>query len=456
MAEDHKTGPSKNYLALDEPVVVLTCARSGSTLLRVILDAHPELACPPETNIVKMCGQLGRTWELMDPASSDGALSETAATSIKAMVNTVFTAHLLQNGKRRWCDKSLGTVRGLGPFIDLYPKTKFICLYRHCMDVIGSGLEASPFGLRGYGFENYITRFDGNSVAAIAALWCEDTGLGLDFEEAHPDQCHRVYYEHIVENPEKVAADLFSFIGVEPDPGITERCFNVAHSFHGPGDYKVIATNHIAADSVGRGARIPVDFIPPALLHITNNLLERLGYAVINDNWKQNIEPPELLPSRDSAAPARVANRRSLALLDRLGEIIDKRLGERLTMPLPSAAQSAVGPTKRIGLAAYCPGLDQPTRCWQLDLSSGTSTSAYYAPSTGGPHVDWLMTGDVHTWLRILSGEENIAASARLRTLRYINFANTDGHEAIGNERKSSSYLKIIKHLLDIDGAVAG
>jgi hypothetical protein len=33
------------------PIFVLTVARSGSTLLRFILDSHPDLACPPETNI---------------------------------------------------------------------------------------------------------------------------------------------------------------------------------------------------------------------------------------------------------------------------------------------------------------------------------------------------------------------------------------------------------------------
>ena len=32
-----------------DPVFVLCMGRSGSTLLRFLLDAHPELACPPET-----------------------------------------------------------------------------------------------------------------------------------------------------------------------------------------------------------------------------------------------------------------------------------------------------------------------------------------------------------------------------------------------------------------------
>ena len=44
--------------ASPEPVFVLCAARSGSTLLRFVLDAHPDLACPPETNVPALCGQL--------------------------------------------------------------------------------------------------------------------------------------------------------------------------------------------------------------------------------------------------------------------------------------------------------------------------------------------------------------------------------------------------------------
>jgi sulfotransferase family protein len=43
---------------LQDPVFVLCMGRSGSTLLRFLLDAHPELACPPETSLPELCGQL--------------------------------------------------------------------------------------------------------------------------------------------------------------------------------------------------------------------------------------------------------------------------------------------------------------------------------------------------------------------------------------------------------------
>lgn len=36
----------------DEPIFILCSARSGSTLLRRVLDAHPAIASPPEVNIL--------------------------------------------------------------------------------------------------------------------------------------------------------------------------------------------------------------------------------------------------------------------------------------------------------------------------------------------------------------------------------------------------------------------
>lgn len=51
-----------------DPVFVLCAARSGSTLLRFMLDAHPDLACPPETNVPSLCGQLATVWSLIEGA----------------------------------------------------------------------------------------------------------------------------------------------------------------------------------------------------------------------------------------------------------------------------------------------------------------------------------------------------------------------------------------------------
>ena len=49
----------------DDPVFVLCAGRSGSTLLRFLLDAHPDLACPPETRLPWLARQLATALSLI-------------------------------------------------------------------------------------------------------------------------------------------------------------------------------------------------------------------------------------------------------------------------------------------------------------------------------------------------------------------------------------------------------
>ncbi|HBW19074.1 MAG TPA: hypothetical protein DEH11_08690 [Actinobacteria bacterium] len=94
---------------------------------------------------------------------------------------------------------------GHGPVRRVYPQAKFLCLYRHPMDVIASGLEACPWGLNGYGFDPYIADTPGNSVLALARFWANNAGAVLAVEEKFPDRCHRLRYEDLVADPEQAA-----------------------------------------------------------------------------------------------------------------------------------------------------------------------------------------------------------------------------------------------------------
>ncbi|MFD0856561.1 sulfotransferase, partial [Actinomadura adrarensis] len=70
VAETASTNADGEYPmgASADPVFVLCAARSGSTLLRFLLDAHPDLACPPETNVPALVGQLATVWSLIEGA----------------------------------------------------------------------------------------------------------------------------------------------------------------------------------------------------------------------------------------------------------------------------------------------------------------------------------------------------------------------------------------------------
>jgi protein-tyrosine sulfotransferase len=265
----------------DEPVIVLTCGRSGSTLMRFILDAHPALACPPEISLVEICSRMGVLSMLLDGPPLDGvtpSVSETAADAIRAWLAATFAPYLERRGKGRWCEKSLGSAESADRFLSLFPKAKFICLYRHSMDVIGSALEACPFGLRGYGLDPYAAVHPGNSVAAVADYWICHTRTIMEFEARHPDSCVRVRYEDLVTEPEAQAKRVFDFLGEDQAPAATSAAFTAidAEQF-GPGDHKIWDTTGVHDDSVGRGAEVPAGLVPPQVLEIMNSILEKLG-----------------------------------------------------------------------------------------------------------------------------------------------------------------------------------
>ncbi|MGH3176618.1 MAG: sulfotransferase family protein, partial [Streptosporangiaceae bacterium] len=156
-----------------DPVFVLCNGRSGSTLLRFVLDAHPDLACPPETNLPGLCAQLATVWSLIEgaPLSANRGdeppeIPQAAIAGVRETMDRMVGSYLARRGKKRYCDKSLGTVRYAPLLRRVYPEARFICLYRHPMDVIASGTEACPWGLNGYGFDPYVAATPGNAVMA--------------------------------------------------------------------------------------------------------------------------------------------------------------------------------------------------------------------------------------------------------------------------------------------------
>jgi protein-tyrosine sulfotransferase len=307
--------PSENTASCEDPVFVLCAGRSGSTLLRFLLDTHPVLACPPETKIPWLCGLLASAWSVVEDApigdnSGDGdrdvapndadnskkllRAPEPVLAGLRKSIDPMIAACLARTGKRRFCDKSLGGAMYAGLLRQIWPRAKFISLYRHPMDVIGSGIEASPWGLDGYGFENYVGKFPGNNVGALAQYWLDYTRAIVAAERRFGPDCLRLRYEDLVTDPEAEAKRVFDFLGVEAVPGITETMLSGQRQQDGPGDHKIWQTTRIGGDSIARGWDIPVRLIPPPLVAAVNALAGSLGYLPVTRDWGKGDRPEDV------------------------------------------------------------------------------------------------------------------------------------------------------------------
>jgi protein-tyrosine sulfotransferase len=284
-----------------DPVFVLCNGRSGSTLLRFLLDAHPDLACPPETNLPALCAQLATVWSLIEGAplsinrgDEPPEIPDAAISGIRQTMDRMVGSYLARRGKKRYCDKSLGTARFAELLLRVYPEAKFLCLYRHPMDVVASAIEACPWGLNGYGFDPYIATTPGNAVMAVARFWVDNAAATLAAEEQFADRSLRVRYEDLVADPESVAAGVFEFLDVAPAPGISEACFSPERERFGPADYKIWFTAKISSESVGRGWSAPAGMIAPPILAGMNELAGKLGYLPVDDEWGTKEPPRDL------------------------------------------------------------------------------------------------------------------------------------------------------------------
>jgi hypothetical protein len=260
------------------PAFVACAARSGSTLLRMLLDAHPDLACPAETDLAVLVDLHIRIGK--------GLLGDEAAARSRArgVAEGLMADHLARVNKRGWVDKSLSNAMHLDLLATTWPEARFVLLHRHCMDMVMSGLEASPWGLSEYGFAQVAQLSPTDSVVALAAYWADRTARMLDFEAQAADRVLRVRYEDLVMNTEDVLDGLFTHLGVRPLEHVPSLGAGPAR-IEGPADHTIWYTEAVHDRALGRGARVPPDHVQGPLRSHVNGLLERLGYANVDDAW---------------------------------------------------------------------------------------------------------------------------------------------------------------------------
>ena len=336
-------------------VFVVSPARSGSTLLRYLLDAHPDIVSPPELNLSALLLHAADTWHrahegqgTIDPgaeaqrpaesepgteprASSGAPLSADSLRWAIKIVNELMADLARAAGAFVFVDKSLVTVDQLPIVASCYPKAYYVFLYRYPLDMIASGIEASRWGFNAFGFAPYIGAVPGNFVSGLGNYWIDKVSRMLEFERTCDVAHARIYYELLCDDPVTTLSDLLEFLGLSSDSGIVERAFEGTHAV-GPGDYKIDFTRSVRTGSVGRGSTLPWLFRPEQVKRI-DELLAELDYPALESARRGNLAA--LLGLKRAASP----DTASTADLTR-------RMVERLSAGLaagrrPEAAQPA-------------------------------------------------------------------------------------------------------------------
>ena len=221
-------------------VFIVGAARSGTTLVQRLLDAHPMLAVVNETYWVprKFRERNGLTRD----GHVTGALIEKLMASPKfdriglsfddltrlipsdvaitydRYVSSLFDLYATRRGKPLAGDKSPGYVRRIAQLHELLPSARFVHVIRDPRDLCLSMLEWS-------GGENTAGQFGTwaeDPVTSSALYWRLSVGLGRQSgAQLGGDIYHEVRYENLVASPESTVIRLCTFLGIPYDPCMT-------------------------------------------------------------------------------------------------------------------------------------------------------------------------------------------------------------------------------------------
>lgn len=418
---------SDRYYGEPELALIVGAARSGTTLTRLVLDAHPEIGCPAEAGVPALMSHMLRLWMTVDAgvggarqsdatdpgvAAADARVKDAGEADVQSLekserdplervpdearrwvrraVLEAMRRYTRRGGKRIYVDKSLDSVYHLPLVNGLFPGTRSVLLFRHVMDTVASGIEASPWGFSAYGYAPYVQASPGNSVAALANYWLQHVTAALRWEQRHSESCLRVRYEDLVLRPEQTVAAIQAFLGVAEDLSTIDRALRRPPP-RGPGDYKVGHTQVVHASSIGHGKRVPVGMLPPGLLAAVSERLEELGYERLTPSWN-TVERP----------------------VDLGGEgIWATRLIELMDSARVSDTAVDLGP---FALVAE----DHRTFRWVVDAEAGTIVR-------GDGEVETVVTGTAEALVLMLTGEENLGVLLRSGRVRHLMAEDEEG-----------------------------
>jgi protein-tyrosine sulfotransferase len=212
---------SDRAVVLDAPIFVVGCFRSGTSLLRRILDSHPSIACPPESKFIVHLAQTLRDPSSLRGLDSMGFGRDEVAGTLGAAAASFFSSYAAAQGKTRWADKTPDYVEILPELWELFgaKHVRFLLLFRHGMDVAHSLSNPN----RNFPAIQPFTEAAGGSVPVGAArFWVDQNEKIRAFQQLHGEACFALTYEAVTSDPAGSLRPLFEFLGEPWDPRVMD------------------------------------------------------------------------------------------------------------------------------------------------------------------------------------------------------------------------------------------
>lgn len=274
------------------PIFMIGTQRSGSNLLRLMLNQLTEIASPHPPHIFERIHPLldkygdltveGNFSQLVDdvcklielnPVEWQGVNLDrkkiisrcNKERSLAAVYGSVYDIYSEAQNAKTWCCKSLVNIHYIDTIEQHFKNPKYIYLFRDGRDVALS-FQKAVVG------EKHIYN--------IAKDWAHTQEKAIELmEQIDPDRVFRISYEHLTKNTLEVARSLCKFIGVNyteymMDFYKTSEAKNAASSSNLWGN----VTNPVMSNNTGKyKVEMPEDDIR-IFESVAGHILDKLGY----------------------------------------------------------------------------------------------------------------------------------------------------------------------------------
>ena len=273
-----------DYVSEENPVVIGGCARSGTTLMRVMIDTHPNIYCGPETGLLylrtltrRKIRKLSRKLEVPE---DDLRAMMRDTDSYFMFVEALFDRLRERAGKPRWGDKSPRNVLRLDRVFRHFPEARFIHMIRDGRDTACS-LRTFP---RYRMVDGQRVELDtDNPLDQCIRRWVHDVEVGMRYRG--DPRYIEVKYEDLIESDEETLIRVFEFLGEPWDESVTKyyQIESPSRSMdkmpQNPG-----ATQPIYRTAYGRWRNEFTEEDKRVFKAIAGDLLVKLGYEE-DDDW---------------------------------------------------------------------------------------------------------------------------------------------------------------------------
>jgi hypothetical protein len=232
--QDAEKRPNGNRDEAKPPFFVLGSQRSGTTLLRLMLHTHPNLAIPFETGfmtafardasfVTPWHGRLSRYQDLRSGTEIESLLDDIVnfpfvragdlkidkplilsknVDSFAGLIDAIMKEYARAHGKTRWGDKTPEYTEDIDLIWRLFPCCKFIHLVRDGRDVVLRQLKVP--------FDHWFSK----SLPLLATRWARKTTICHKVGSVlGPEYYLELRFEDLIQNPEPVLMRITDFLG---------------------------------------------------------------------------------------------------------------------------------------------------------------------------------------------------------------------------------------------------